>query len=1756
MLPFLTSLTFLYGAAIVLLAAYILWYYRGFSRSGARAKGFPVVFGLTALICLGFLWINFHPPLRLQSFSNTEHHFLRLNGFRVAGNLRLGTTDTAHLPGASYNEFDLHPREGQLRLNAPYSEEPLYLDTGNGFRLQSRSFPATGHRLSVVTGGRELSLALSQDHRVELNTGGQQFSANREIRQGITAWNLFRELPAFGNSELYGSADWRDILQSVYILRTEPSRQGAGDWVFFLAGKIMQETQTVAYDGQVLHPGDLGFAVSLPDKSLFAWGPGFLSNNKNQFRVDTDSTGQTILRPRFPVSYPLTEENANNWTPHEINKFLLADTRDLIRLAPVFREGFQFSFPGFDSLAGFEPVVLSYQENQAGTGLQLAVQPVSMPDRLVELAGGSFQLPARSGDFSWLFSVQDTSQWNFSSLQLTDQQWMAAIFGALLLFVLLILLTSIGLPAEKTSGVWQVLSCITLVLLTTRYFLYWRYKTFPPFDGMDLPSQQQLNSLGNFAVILATNLFLAVVLGFGGLRAAWFRLRQWIGGRNDRRQDSGLQAPVAIAAWLQGRNSNGRRNFRLTKTGFMISWLALLLVAAALAYLSHFDPGHCRHLAIGLMALYFVFCYLAYRHSPLVVAREESWWQIDSRRPVHLLLSNPARILLATSLLALFVFIDIGFAIVFLNFLLFNEAFLAMNYAIAGLSSGSRSNARLFAVAAFVLLAAFVLNLLYAPYVFQFLLDLPPTAYVAGYLVFAIILAYNLGRLFPAISLRKRKWIVAGISIAVFGIAFFFFPKEKVLNKAAVTRYRIDVLTMPVDQAIEKAYHEGKTFDPVIRAAQNQWFINTLIDEENNPRVNSPVFHLLPHAPQNKGAKYNAQATDLVASRYLLAEHGRWSVLLFVLLWLLPTLLLASFYKLYPDFSSRVNQTYPVATVGFSILNYFMVAALLVVLAATGRYIFFGQDLPFASILSKQSALFPALMIVITAMLFGSLAQEYYANRRKLIPGLVVFGLLFGLLFLSRPAFNRNREFNTGELSGKMESLARERLQPVFDYFDTAASSRRLPLARKDRLFTDSLRKLQAAGRLAEPGSFFEKETGNYLRGDFSRHLDDSRMLYLDTYTGSPQIAVNENYFRVEPPPHLQQIWKGNVTGDSSVYNLWLWYSATHRLEALRLNSWLGETAVMGDGKLLLRPRTGKADKQPTLFLVNSGTGVLELKHSAGMLRLAPGDSLPLPNPARWTVGGLAEGSRALLVVEPDAFMRNYYVNGARQYVYPLADRFIWARHFAETVSPAYVAGGRSNKDAVLSLDFDLMDSLTQQIRSLLGTDTAYRIGAEYGITVTDGNGRLVAMADGVKGLARPDPNSRAEFYNLTSGQNGPVSQAKLRKQIGNLNLLRLNPGPGSTFKPIVFSAIASQLRIDWEQFSSEGFTGKQKYFGGERVTEYDFEKNNGRIGNVVDYLKYSDNYYHANLLLLGSYPKQNLDQLLQSQFRTSRPDTGFSWPYFSYAGSTYWLDDFRHWPGYDHGKADFAGDSSFTTIGLGSNFGIATRPGGRNFSMFGRKYDSLLFAGGYRNSGFVLPESGIFDQAGLQVDHRIPYDLFTSCFRGHVKGSSQVLMAPVKMAEAFGRLASQNRNFQLTLDPYAGQPAFQGFAVDGKISYAGYLSVIREMVFAGMQETLQTGTAAALGNMLKDETTYHYYAKTGTTGDDERKTKSKLLALVISQKDLSDPASAFRNNKFYVVYFTLQNGPATQNEAFQKRMIRMIERSAVFQRYMNTGRH
>ncbi|MEO6612099.1 MAG: hypothetical protein ABIT05_02750 [Chitinophagaceae bacterium] len=1753
MIRFLTSLSFLYGSSIAILLIYGFLFYRSFIKNGHQRRQFPLVFFLVSLGCFSFLYFNIHAPLSLKTFSNLDHHFIRHEGFRVAGGIELGRTDTVNYKTNSFSQFLLEKENSQLKVSSSYSEEPFYAGSGGSYKLISPCYGATGHSLSFRIGNNDLRIKATGDNSFELSINNNLLArVQKTIKKGATAWNIFKDDIGFISSPGYTDEKLQWALKQIVLLRDDVSREKAGDLRFFLSGKVFRYTSFVKYDGKEILPGELRFAASLPDQSSIAWGFAFLDNNKNQFRVNYLGADSFTLINRYPVAYPLAEENRDDWTPHEVSKFLVSDQKDMLAMPPVFSEGFLFPALNADSSIDFSPVLLSYRKDRSNASLQFSARFI---DGRVVLTGtdDKLLLPAKSSGFSWVFSIQNSFDWNFGNWSLAANEWQLLLFGSLIFFFLLVITSSWLTPASKLSWIWQLLSCVTIVLLTTRFFLYWRYKSFPPYEGLDLPSQQQLYSFWNFGIILVVTILLAMIFGAGSLKWLynWVRKHFTILLKRSYREPAGkdLMKEERITHIIRKIPFLGKRS---AKTIFFTLWVAVLSAGAGFALLNNFDPTVCRHLAIALILAYFLFLYISYQFSPLVASSEKSWWSISTGRSFDIIINNPVKVLLSVSLLALFTFVDIGFAIVFLNFLLFNEAFLCINYAIAGLSAGSKKNASLFGFLGFLYLGVFSANLVYGPYIFNYLLDLPQWLYVAGYIFFAIIISYTVIRLLFRLQRRKKTGLGLASAVCLFMVAFLFFPKERILEKAAITKYRIDVMTMPVDKAIETAYEEGKTYEPVIRAAQNQWFINTFIYEKNNPSVNNVGFNLLPHAPQNKGAKYNAQATDLVTSRFFIAEHGKWSVLLYVLLLLLPTTLLASFYKLYPDFTNRINASYPTITAGFSLLNYLLITALLVILAATGRYIFFGQDLPFGSILSKQSILFPSVLIVVVVFLFKRIPLEQYPNPRKVIPGSIVFAGLGLLLFLVQPVYNKNKEFGVADLAEDMDAYIESRLQPIFDYIDSSKTSRRFSMFKKDQIFTDSVRKLLAGGFINDAGKFFTKEIESYTRAGFSRHLDQGQLLYLDLYSGRPQLAVNDNFFRVEPPPHLQQSWTGNVFSDTTTYNVTLWNTAGNTLTQKRVSSYNNEKAVVLDKELQLIFRRSYGENfYGELCLVNHSASSLHLYLDDKELDLVKDDTLLLRNPSRLRITNQA-GSNKLLVIQPDAFMKNFYVNGNRFYVYPMGANFIWAKNFSESISSAYTASGETKRDAFISLDAVLTDSLSAKMKFLMNSDTAYKKGAEYGICIADGNGRLITMSDFIKDLHRPDPNDKPGFNKMIRGENGFISQSLLRKQIGNINLLRMNPGPGSTLKPIIFTAIASQLNMNWDAFAAEGFSQKQQFFGGEKVAEYDFEKNNGRISSVADYLKYSDNYYHSNLLLLGSYSRQSLQALLTNYFQTQNPEGGFHWPYFNYAGKQYWLNGFENWPGYINGKADFGSDSSFVSVGLFHNYSISTYKSGRSFDKFSSGYDSLLFRDAYKTSGFILPEYALFDQKGAGMNHARPNELFMSSFRGHVKGSSQVMVPPVKMLDAFGKMASQNRNYSLTLNPYAKENPFNAFYVDNGVSYSNYLGIIREKVFEGMKQALFSGTAARLGKMLTDGSPYYYYAKTGTTGDDESSNKSKLFVIIISKKDITKPGFNFRNNKFYTIYFTSQNGPPKQQEEFQAAVIKCVQESAIFKRYMN----
>ncbi|MGZ8559300.1 MAG: hypothetical protein ACXWWC_13240, partial [Chitinophagaceae bacterium] len=866
MLKILTSLSFLYAFAIVIILLYGFIYYRDFKRSDYQHRRFPFIFFIISLACFSFLWINMHAPLKLRTFSNLDHHFIQHDGFDVIKKIELGKADTVNDVNNSYNRFLFSKHDNLVTISSAYSEDPLYIKGESGYQILSVNYPVAGHNVSFQCDGINFSISVADDNWFELKADDDVFKKEMPVKKGLSCWNIFRDEDGFINSVHYNKEKLVASLKNILFLRDDVSRTESGELKYFFSGRLFNYAKAVKYDKQQLLLNSQQFNSTLPDESSFAWGIGFLENNRNQFQVKYAGSDSFSLINRYPVAYPLSEEKRDDWSHHFVNKFLLSDVKDMHRIPAVFREGFLFPFFDVENTNNFPPILLSYQKNGKNGSLKIKAQLLNDKTKSIELQKDKLVLPAKSANFNWAFSIRNTYNWQFGDRVLSPATWQAFIFGSLGLFFLLVFLTSLTLPAGRQGWVWQLLSCILILLLTTRFFLYWRYKSFPPHEGMDLPSQQQLGGFSNFGTIIFAVILMALIFGFGFVKYSYGFVRKIIARLMNKSYHTNVENDkLFIDGFKNGfLNKIPFQNRFSKRTWFFVAWSLLLFTGGAVAGLNNFDAGVSRHLAIVLMIVYFFFLFISYKHSPLVATDKDSWWNIGTGNIFNIIINNPVKILLSVSLIGLFIFIDIGFAIVFLNYLIFNEAFLCINYGIAGLSAGSNKNAKFFGLLGISYLVFFVLNLFYAPYIFKFLLDMPQPMYVAGYAIFAAAITYMIVRLLPQYNTRKKIAIGFATAVALFGITFFFFPKERIVDKAAMTKYRIDVLTTPVDEAIAAAYEEGKTYRPVIRAAQNQWFINTFIDLENNPGVQSAGFHLLPHAPQNKGAKYNAQATDLV----------------------------------------------------------------------------------------------------------------------------------------------------------------------------------------------------------------------------------------------------------------------------------------------------------------------------------------------------------------------------------------------------------------------------------------------------------------------------------------------------------------------------------------------------------------------------------------------------------------------------------------------------------------------------------------------------------------------------------------------------------------------------------------------------------------------------------------------------------------------------------------------------------------------------
>src|SRR5690606_22693366 len=139
---------------------------------------------------------------------------------------------------------------------------------------------------------------------------------------------------------------------------------------------------------------------------------------------------------------------------------------------------------------------------------------------------------------------------------------------------------------------------------------YSRYKSFPPFEGMDLPSVHQLTSVANFGIIILATVLLAFLFGASWLRPLFHKIS---GGKIKLSNNGNTEnASEKWKRWLSKLPVVDKmKPVRL----FLAGWFLLLVLMGGLAALSGFNSSTCRHIAIALVVCYFLFLYLSYRYS-------------------------------------------------------------------------------------------------------------------------------------------------------------------------------------------------------------------------------------------------------------------------------------------------------------------------------------------------------------------------------------------------------------------------------------------------------------------------------------------------------------------------------------------------------------------------------------------------------------------------------------------------------------------------------------------------------------------------------------------------------------------------------------------------------------------------------------------------------------------------------------------------------------------------------------------------------------------------------------------------------------------------------------------------------------------------------------------------------------------------------------------------------------------------------------
>lgn len=1622
------------------------------------------------------------------------------------------------------------------------------VDEGPFWKKRLRKYYHISIRCSAKSILRQLNIPATYTDEIEVK--------DRPIEKGKSLYSLLIENNNFVSKKAQSKQVLERMLQAtgeVYLLASPNGTGEEKNISLFPTNDFFSNKFSLSIDGGRQAPRLQSTASIAEEERFFI---GFYNARKQYFFNTLDknlypkSLKTAVLNFDFPQYFVLSAQKDGAEIGTKQIRFL--DNHYTQLLNSSLKEGFLFHEDLRNARSNVFSGTMIYTLNPTGVGFTSEVTDNFKNDQQSEIFGKNFSLHSQNTEYEWLFKVRDFATNGF------DFQ------HNLLYLSILFLLLAFTLLFNANHGLERIEACIYAVvyaLLTYRFILLWRVATFPPLENINKYELETTLIRFDFSLI---NFTLSVPLTFI-LPVVFIIL-------------------LNLYRWQKDAITNALAKMQYSQQKYLLYHVVVLGICAFLLVATGVDLIYrIGGVFIPLLSYLFFSAKINQQHNEQVFVPKNFRLKILNylhQFSYYLTANNEFYLTLVT--IAFFAVFDRGFAVLFLLFLLLKNVFTNFLRKPYVAKSGSRwamfwkpSNYWIYGILSFII---YVLFIGYKP-LFHKLLIYRDALFIVA---IALVVVY----VYLAQNKHKSKFLIAGaVAIALLLIPF---TKSKidafVANELKNVVHRASLIYQPVDDLISQSDYDSFSERKIVETAEGQWFINSYLNKNRN---DSKRIDFKPHF--NRGVNYSTQTRDVVVPRYIIAEFGNWIIVWILIVLAMPMIFYLIAYQLYQKDKNGLVSFAPASYNGSVALILVFTLGFFVWLASTNRFVFFGQDFPFLSLTSKLSLLLP-----LTLFFIPLLNQPLERKIRTISPTFDFsrMGIFFVIIivFLLLSGRSNNLQETNFQISLKhTEETINDKLNTLLNNIqDTLRIDSRAAFNQTNRIPQDLskiltiLIKSKEYKELYEQSDKYSRSILDILEENPATAFKQDSPIYLRFDDDRYQSVYNKHLYLELPPYEDRVVWKGNLYQenlDSLQYPVLSIYNQP--ITGRGMPYFAGSQG--GTLKVAVLPNNWFADASVPLVLMNlentvkrtsSGIDIVSSQKEEILNQQVSGfvNKLTLDEIAK-----VSEGKNHFLVSYANnnnyAFMGSYWVNGKQRMVYPMADRLFWVYHYTNALKSAYTADSLLRKDASITLDYKLNKEVGDTIVRAF-TNKVNRIpNFKFAVMAADGDGNIRLMQDFVKNRTMIDPNNAQAIDKMNQKYFFFSNNKNERDQWGNTNLLHLSYGPGSSIKPLVFASLASRLNAGWEDLilqasnQFEVLPGNKKASVGQ-YAGYKLPKRKGwidehgeHLGNIdaPDYIRQSSNFYHSVVMFLGSYHrndfKLNDGYRIQNVLSRKLNDSTNQFPAIEVAGVGYRLRSFKDkgWPKSSRDENTYFGnEKSLLAEGLDKNLGLIVEDVDKtdfNIKDRGRvNYaDTMVYQTLYKQQlgGFLwsFPEQSFF----IQAERKNPNALtnFFNGLKNPTLGGTPYNITPLKMTEMYGKMFSQNKEYELHLTTRGRKES--GWKIDSTTWRGGFSDFMTNNVIKGMEQVMTSGTAAALFGARHVYKGYYFYGKTGTIKEGEQN-DSKRLALIISKNNLME--SPLRHNKFYTVYFTA-NEAINQEWATYRIVIDRILESESFKNYM-----